>query len=124
MPAPTALLKHADDTPPSNVPLPEADGDEDFALEGMNELPEDANAVLQPVRMSGEGDMEIDEEDKPHFAPVKNIVRNNAASHGFLHTSLTMYRRTQHYTSRPAKSRSRRTDSHPSRARGPRSTRP
>ncbi|KAI2623618.1 eukaryotic type KH-domain (KH-domain type I) [Hypomontagnella submonticulosa] len=73
MPAPTALLKHADDTPPSNVPLPEADGDEDFALEGMNELPEDANAVLQPVRMSGEGDMEIDEEDKPHFAPVKNI---------------------------------------------------
>ncbi|KAI4867509.1 eukaryotic type KH-domain (KH-domain type I) [Hypoxylon rubiginosum] len=73
MPAPTALLKQADDTPPSHVPLPEADQDEEFALEGMNELPEDANAVLQPVKMRGDGEMEIDEEDKPHFAPVQNI---------------------------------------------------
>ncbi|KAI0385910.1 eukaryotic type KH-domain (KH-domain type I) [Hypomontagnella monticulosa] len=72
MPAPTALLKQSDNTPPSNIPLPEADQDEEFALEGMNELPEDANAVLQPVRMAGEGEMEVDEEDKPHFAPVQN----------------------------------------------------
>ncbi|KAI1775636.1 eukaryotic type KH-domain (KH-domain type I) [Hypoxylon cercidicola] len=73
MPAPTALLKQVDDTPPSQVPLPEVDQDEEFALEGMNELPEDANAVLQPATTRGDGEMEIDEEDKPHFAPVQNI---------------------------------------------------
>ncbi|KAI0135127.1 eukaryotic type KH-domain (KH-domain type I) [Daldinia grandis] len=72
MPAPTALLKQVDDTPPSNLPLPEPDQDEDFTLEGMNELPEDANAILQPARITGEDGMEIDEEDKPHFAPVQN----------------------------------------------------
>ncbi|KAI1105530.1 eukaryotic type KH-domain (KH-domain type I) [Jackrogersella minutella] len=72
MPAPTALLKQVDDTPPSNVPLADTEQDEDFALEGMNDLPEDANAVLQPVRRTGESEMEIDEEDKPHFAPVQN----------------------------------------------------
>ncbi|KAI1373204.1 eukaryotic type KH-domain (KH-domain type I) [Hypoxylon crocopeplum] len=73
MPAPTALLKQVDNTPLSNIPLPEPDQDEDFALEGMNELPDDANALLQPARMGGETEMDIDEEDKPHFAPVKNI---------------------------------------------------
>ncbi|KAI1761829.1 eukaryotic type KH-domain (KH-domain type I) [Hypoxylon sp. FL1150] len=72
MPAPTALLKQVDNTPPTDI-LPEADQNEDFALEGMNELPEDANAVLRPVQMRGDGEMEIDEEDKPHFAPVQNI---------------------------------------------------
>ncbi|KAI2602344.1 eukaryotic type KH-domain (KH-domain type I) [Hypoxylon sp. NC1633] len=73
MPAPTALLKQVDNTPPSNIPLPEPDQDEEFALEGMNELPDDANALLQPVRMRDGQEMEIDEEDKPHFAPVQNI---------------------------------------------------
>ncbi|KAI0173375.1 eukaryotic type KH-domain (KH-domain type I) [Hypoxylon sp. FL1284] len=73
MPAPTALRKQVDDAPPSQEPVPEVDQDEDFALEGMNELPEDANAVLQPMKMRGDGDMDIDEEDKPHFAPVQNI---------------------------------------------------
>ncbi|OTA64748.1 eukaryotic type KH-domain (KH-domain type I) [Hypoxylon sp. EC38] len=73
MPAPTALRKQVDDTPASHVPLPEADQDEEFALEGMNVLPEDANAILQPMRRVGETEMEIDEEDKPHFAPIQNI---------------------------------------------------
>lgn len=74
MPAPTALLKQVDDTSPSHVPPPETDQEEDFALEGMNDLPEEANAILQPATMAGEREMEIDEEDKPHFAPVQNIV--------------------------------------------------
>lgn len=91
MPAPTALLKQADDTPPSHVPLPEADQDEEFALEGMNELPEDANAVLQPVKMRGDGEMEIDEEDKPHFAPVQNIVRSSVLLCVFTHSLLTVW---------------------------------
>ncbi|OTB05978.1 hypothetical protein M426DRAFT_319356 [Hypoxylon sp. CI-4A] len=77
MPAPTALLKQVDEAPPANVPLPEADQDEDFALEGMNVLPEDANAILQPVKRTEESEMEmemeIDDEDKPHFAPVQNL---------------------------------------------------
>ncbi|KAI1395378.1 eukaryotic type KH-domain (KH-domain type I) [Hypoxylon fuscum] len=73
MPAPTALLKQVDDTSPSHVPPPETDQEEDFALEGMNDLPEEANAILQPATMAGEREMEIDEEDKPHFAPVQNI---------------------------------------------------
>ncbi|KAL7629551.1 pre-rRNA-processing protein pno1 [Parahypoxylon ruwenzoriense] len=73
MPAPTALRKQTDDNnPPSHVPLPEADQDEEFALDGMNELPEDASA-LQPASAAGENGMEIDEEDKPHFAPARNI---------------------------------------------------
>ncbi|KAI0008862.1 eukaryotic type KH-domain (KH-domain type I) [Xylariaceae sp. FL0662B] len=73
MPAPTALLKQqvTEDAPPSDVPLPDPDQDEEFALEGMNELPEDTN-ILQPVRTAGDHEMEIDEEDKPHFAPIKN----------------------------------------------------
>ncbi|KAI0889726.1 eukaryotic type KH-domain (KH-domain type I) [Annulohypoxylon maeteangense] len=71
MPAPTALLKQVDDTP-SQVPLLEANEDVDFELEGINVLPEDANAVLQPVKRTEESDMEIDEEDKPQFAPAQN----------------------------------------------------
>lgn len=126
MPAPTALLKQVDDTPPSNLPLPEPDQDEDFTLEGMNELPEDANAILQPVRRTGEDGMEIDEEDKPHFAPVQNTVCfvpvsafafNRHAIH------LTAPPRTPQHTSKRAKSASRRTGSRLSRAPGPRSTR-
>ncbi|KAI1078287.1 eukaryotic type KH-domain (KH-domain type I) [Whalleya microplaca] len=73
MPAPTALLKQqVEDTPPTDIPLAEPDQDEDFALEGMNELPEDSN-ILPPPRTAGDQEMEIDEEDKPHFGPIQNI---------------------------------------------------
>ncbi|KAI1457444.1 eukaryotic type KH-domain (KH-domain type I) [Annulohypoxylon moriforme] len=71
MPAPTALLKQVDDTPEQVQPL-EADEDVDFELEGINVLPEDANAILQPVKRPEESEMEIDEEDKPQFAPAQN----------------------------------------------------
>ncbi|KAH9888196.1 eukaryotic type KH-domain (KH-domain type I) [Xylariomycetidae sp. FL2044] len=72
MPAPTAMLKpQAEQTPPANITLPEADQEEAFALDGMNDLPEDAN-ILQPASRGGEEAMEIDEENKPHFAPIQN----------------------------------------------------
>ncbi|KAI0404864.1 eukaryotic type KH-domain (KH-domain type I) [Xylaria palmicola] len=72
MPAPTAALKPVvDDVPPPNVPVPESAGDDEFALDGMNELPE-ASAIQAPATAEGE-DMEIvDEEDRPHFPPVQN----------------------------------------------------
>ncbi|KAI3320017.1 eukaryotic type KH-domain (KH-domain type I) [Xylariaceae sp. AK1471] len=72
MPAPTAPLKPvADDAPPANVPLPTPDNDEEFALEGMNSLPE-SSALQAPAVTEGE-DMEmVDEEDRPHFPEVQN----------------------------------------------------
>ncbi|KAJ2986051.1 hypothetical protein NUW58_g5216 [Xylaria curta] len=72
MPAPTAPLKPvADDAPPSIVAVIEPDNDDDFALEGMNDLPE-SSAILAPTTAEGE-DMEIvDEEDRPHFPQVQN----------------------------------------------------
>ncbi|GAW14555.1 hypothetical protein ANO14919_039580 [Xylariales sp. No.14919] len=72
MPAPTAPLKPvADDVPTANIPVSEPDNDEDFALEGMNDLPE-SSAIQAPATAQGE-DMEIvDEEDRPHFPQVQN----------------------------------------------------
>ncbi|KAF2968936.1 hypothetical protein GQX73_g4626 [Xylaria multiplex] len=72
MPAPTAPLKPvADHAPATNVVSPEPDNDEDFALEGMNDLPESI-AIQAPTTVQGE-DMEIvDEEDRPHFPQVQN----------------------------------------------------
>lgn len=115
MPAPTALLKQVDNTPSSNTPLPEVDQDEDFALEGMNDLPEDANAVLQPERMAtGDHEMEIDEEDKPHFAPVQNTVCNASPPHSLPPHTLkmrmcvySMPTSTPHRTQQPTSSRAK-----------------
>ncbi|KAI1356708.1 pre-rRNA-processing protein [Xylaria sp. FL0043] len=72
MPAPTAPLKPVvDDPPAANVPLPEPDNDDEFALEGMNDLPE-SSVIQAPATAQGE-DMEIvDEEDRPHFPQVQN----------------------------------------------------
>lgn len=72
MPAPTAPLRPVvDDAPATNIALPESSNDEDFALEGMNDLPE-SSAVKAPAIAEGE-DMEIvDEEDRPHFPQVQN----------------------------------------------------
>ncbi|KAI1631766.1 hypothetical protein F4809DRAFT_145879 [Biscogniauxia mediterranea] len=75
MPAPTAPLKQpqqqVEDTPLTNTTVPEPNHDDEFALEGMNELPEEAGAI-QPPRIGGEEDMVIDEENKPRFAPIQN----------------------------------------------------
>jgi len=71
MPAPTAPLKPADDVPPANATMPEPNNDEDFALEGINDLPE-SSALQAPTIPQGE-DMEmVDEEDRPHFPQVQN----------------------------------------------------
>ncbi|CAJ2501160.1 Uu.00g040130.m01.CDS01 [Anthostomella pinea] len=79
MPAPTAMLKQPleNTTPPSNVPLPEPDQDEEFALEGINTLPEDTSAI-QPAAIADGEEMEVDEESKPRFAPTQNV---DAATH-------------------------------------------
>ncbi|KAI1368780.1 pre-rRNA-processing protein [Xylaria arbuscula] len=72
MPAPTAALKPVvDDTPAINATLPEPDHDGDFALEGMNDLPEPT--ALQAPATAQDEDMEVvDEEDRPHFPQVQN----------------------------------------------------
>lgn len=72
MPAPTAPLKPvANDAPAANVVMPTPENDEDFALEGMNDLP-DSSAIPAPAVAEGE-DMEmVDEEDRPHFPQVQN----------------------------------------------------
>ncbi|KAI0483377.1 eukaryotic type KH-domain (KH-domain type I) [Xylariaceae sp. FL0804] len=78
MPAPTAPLKQpADAAPPASIPLPDAGSDEDFALEGMNQLPEDASAIQPPATVGGDGEMDIDEENKPRFAPIQNLDPTN-----------------------------------------------
>ncbi|RYP16501.1 hypothetical protein DL765_005062 [Monosporascus sp. GIB2] len=72
MPAPTAPLKQpaVEDLPAPAIPDQQAE-DEGFALEGMDVLPADAGAVLQPVAAAAAGssgadaDMDIDEESKP-----------------------------------------------------------
>ncbi|KAI0442586.1 hypothetical protein F4803DRAFT_562276 [Xylaria telfairii] len=72
MPAPTALLKPvADDAPLTSVASPGADNDEEFALEGMNDLP-DSNAIQAPTTAQGEEMEIVDEEDRPHFPQVQN----------------------------------------------------
>lgn len=70
MPAPTALLKKPADEPVADVPVAEADLDEnDILLDvtAMNSL----DTPLQPPSAAGAG-MEIDEESRPHFAPAKD----------------------------------------------------
>ncbi|RWA08897.1 hypothetical protein EKO27_g6216 [Xylaria grammica] len=72
MPAPTAPLKPvADDVPTANISVPEPDNDEDFALEGMNDLPE-SSAIQAPTTAQGEDVEIVDEEDRPHFPQVQN----------------------------------------------------
>lgn len=73
MPAPTAPLKPAavDDALLANVALPETSNDEEFALEGMNDLPE-SSAIQAPTTAEGEEMEIVDEEDRPHFPQVQN----------------------------------------------------
>ncbi|KAI1329660.1 eukaryotic type KH-domain (KH-domain type I) [Xylariaceae sp. FL0255] len=71
MPAPTAALKPAvEDTPPAALPLPEPTNDEELTLEGLSEIPEDSSAFQAPS-VSEDNQMEIDEEDRPHFAQIQ-----------------------------------------------------
>ncbi|KAH8162846.1 hypothetical protein CIB48_g5409 [Xylaria polymorpha] len=72
MPAPTAPLKPvADDAPPTSIASPGPDNDEEFALEGMNDLP-DSSAIQAPTTAQGEEMEIVDEEDRPHFPQVQN----------------------------------------------------
>lgn len=72
MPAPTAPLKPvADDVPAIDVALPEPDNDEEFALDGMNDLPE-SSAIQAPTTTQGDAMDIVDEEDRPHFPQVQN----------------------------------------------------
>lgn len=76
MPAPTALQQQSLEAAPlSDVPLNDVDQDlgDDFTLEGINEMPESAD-IIAPASAAAEEGMEIDEEGKPRFAPVQNIV--------------------------------------------------
>ncbi|CRJ86198.1 hypothetical protein BN1723_000091, partial [Verticillium longisporum] len=71
MPAPTAL-KVVDDTPPSTVPLPEAN-DEELLLDAPD-LPAEGDLILQKVPNDEHtADMIIDEENRPRFAPGNDI---------------------------------------------------
>ncbi|KAI8632276.1 eukaryotic type KH-domain (KH-domain type I) [Xylariaceae sp. FL1651] len=73
MPAPTAPLKpEAEAVLPANIPLPEPDNDDEFALEGMNELPEDSSALQAPFLAEGEEMEVVDEEDRPQFPQIQN----------------------------------------------------
>ncbi|KAK3943267.1 hypothetical protein QBC46DRAFT_377986 [Diplogelasinospora grovesii] len=71
MPAPTALIMPTE--APEAVPLPTADQDDELLLEVVQDdsLP-DAGAV-QPPTDEQDGEMIIDEEGKPRFAPGKDI---------------------------------------------------
>ncbi|KAI1436679.1 pre-rRNA-processing protein [Xylaria sp. CBS 124048] len=72
MPAPTAPLKPvAEPVAQVNVPLPEADNDEEFALEGMNELP-DSSAIQAPAAAAQDEMEVVDEENRPRFPQVRN----------------------------------------------------
>ena len=72
MPAPTAALKPVvEDFPAPSAALPESGHDDDFALEGMNDLPEPT--ALQAPAAAQDEDMEVvDEEDRPRFPQVQN----------------------------------------------------
>ncbi|KAI1336872.1 eukaryotic type KH-domain (KH-domain type I) [Xylariaceae sp. FL0016] len=78
MPAPTAPLKQ--DAPPADapidIPLPTGDQEPNL-LEEVPDLPEEANDVL-PAAGQGDQVMDIDEENKPRFAPAQNA---DVASH-------------------------------------------
>ncbi|KAI0966307.1 pre-rRNA-processing protein [Xylaria arbuscula] len=72
MPAPTAPLKPVvDDAPAADVALLEADNNDEFALEGMNDLPE-SSAIQAPATAQGEEMEIVDEEERPHFPQVQN----------------------------------------------------
>lgn len=77
MPAPTALLQQPlEAAPPSDLAqnnVVDQDLGDDFTLEGINDMPESAD-VIQPASAAAEQGMDIDEEGKPRFAPVQNIV--------------------------------------------------
>ncbi|KAI9748357.1 MAG: pre-rRNA-processing protein pno1 [Lichina confinis] len=70
MPAPTALLKKADELIEAQaIPLPE---DNDIELPDASD---EADAVIQtraPASKPDENEMQIDEEGRPRFAPAKN----------------------------------------------------
>lgn len=90
MPAPTAQLKkQADDAPPRDaVPAPavqdsgdhSGDHSEDVVLENPETDLSDANAAVAGVPTAA-GQMDIDEEERPRFAPARDPVRATTPPH-------------------------------------------
>ncbi|ORY65796.1 uncharacterized protein BCR38DRAFT_339071 [Pseudomassariella vexata] len=76
MPAPTALKKPLEDAAPFNIPLPQGDNDEDVLLNtaDLNAMNVTESDILQPVA-APESQMDVDEEDRPSFAPAKDVEK-------------------------------------------------
>lgn len=73
MPAPTALKPAETAAPPFEQ---EPQQDEDIALDLPNALPEELDAIMPSVPQNGgDGEMVIDEENRPRFAAARDIVR-------------------------------------------------
>ncbi|CCF41322.1 hypothetical protein CH063_11637 [Colletotrichum higginsianum] len=76
MPAPTALKQAEAAAPPFEATLQEPQQDEELLLDAPT-LPEEMDAILPSVPHNGEeGEMVVDEENRPRFAPARDIVRH------------------------------------------------
>lgn len=74
MPAPTAKQVEVS-APPIEATFQEPQQDEELLLDAPT-LPEDMDAILPSVPQNGEeGEMVVDEENRPRFAPARDIVR-------------------------------------------------
>jgi RNA-binding protein PNO1 len=71
MPAPTALLKPRDETPPD---LPGPEQDEELLLDAPEAVSSDQNDIQAPAGEPEDVDMIVDEEGRPSFVPSKDVV--------------------------------------------------
>ncbi|KAK1597963.1 pre-rRNA-processing protein PNO1 [Colletotrichum navitas] len=73
MPAPTAIKQAEAAAPPFEATLQEPQQDEELLLDAPT-LPEEMDAILPSVPQNGEeGEMVVDEENRPRFAPARDI---------------------------------------------------
>ncbi|KZL86061.1 pre-rrna-processing protein pno1, partial [Colletotrichum incanum] len=73
MPAPTAIKQAETAAPPFEAALQEPQQDEELLLDAPT-LPEEMDAILPSVPQNGEeGEMVVDEENRPRFAPARDI---------------------------------------------------
>lgn len=74
MPAPTAKKAELTFNSDPAIPLPEAEKDDELLLDAPD-LPDDPDLVLQRVEDDTQNtEMVVDEEDRPRFAPGKDVV--------------------------------------------------
>lgn len=75
MPAPTAKQVEIA-APPPEAAFQEEQQDEELLLDAPTALPEDLDAIMPSVPQNGEeSEMVVDEENRPRFAPARDIVR-------------------------------------------------